>query len=374
MRDMTINLLKKTWVAVALSILMGILVGTVILAATGYNPIEAFNSLTNGIFGRPKYMVQVLIKSTPIILTGLSVAFAFKTGLFNIGAEGQFIVGAITAALVGYHFQFPPVIHFFVVIICAMVASGIWGGAVGFLKAKFGIHEVITSIMLNWVALYLNNYIISLPGFKKPKTEASYEALASSWSVVANTYKTSKEGKDAIMQNPTLADILLKTDLNYGFLIAIIAVIITWYVLNKTTKGFELRAVGQNKDAAEFAGINVRQNVFQAMAISGMIAGLAGALQITGTNPHRITVLAAHEGYGFDGIAVALMAGSNPIGCIFSGLFFGAIKYGGTSLQSDIGAPSEIISIIIGTIVFFIAMSTLFPIIANKLKKKGAAK
>ena len=366
--------LRKPIVAIFLSIILGFIIGAIVFAVSGFNPIEAYTSLITGTMGRPRFIAQVLIRSTPIILTGLSVAFAFKTGLFNIGAEGQYIIGAATAALVGYHLQFPPVIHFFVVIIVAMFFAGCWGGIAGFLKAKFGIHEVITTIMLNWIALYLNNFIINLPAVKKPNTESSFEVLESSRSVILGAYKHSEEGRAALSNNDFLREVILRTDLNYGIIVAIFACILVRFILNKTTTGFELRGVGENKDAAEFAGVNVKKNTFMAMFIAGAIAGLAGALQIVGTHPNRITVLAAHEGFGFDGISVALIAASNPIGCIFSGLFFGILKYGALSIQSDIGAPSETINIVIGTIVFFIAMSSVFIIIADKLEKKADKK
>lgn len=368
------KVLRRPIVAVFFSIILGFIVGAIVFSLSGFSPIEAYSSLISGTIGRPKYIAQVLIRSTPIILTGLSVAFAFKTGLFNIGAEGQYIIGTITAALIGYHLQLPPVIHFFVVIIFAMLFAGIWGGIAGFLKSKFGIHEVITTIMLNWIALYLNNYIISLPAVKKPGAEASYEVLQSTWTVFLNSFKQSPEGREQLLQNSFLTDVILKTDLNLGILVSVIVCIIVKFALDRTTKGFELRSVGENKDAAEFAGINVKKNIFMAMFIAGAIAGLAGALQITGVSPHRISILAAHEGYGFDGISVALIAASNPIACIFSGIFFGALKYGASSIQADIGAPSETINIVIGTIVFFIAMSSVFEIIADKLDKKGGNK
>lgn len=371
MRDRLAALLKRPAAAAVLSVLIGLMVGAIVLAAAGYHPGEAYAALLTGIFSKPKYMVQVLIRSTPLILTGLSVAFAFKTGLFNIGAEGQYIIGSITAAMVGHFIALPPVLHFLFVIACAMLASGLWGGFIGWLKAKLGIHEVITSIMLNWIALYLNNYIITLPAVKKAGSEASKEVLTSSYNMVLGMWKTTPEGRAYLTERPFLLETVLKTDLNYGILIALLAVFIIWFVLRRTTKGYELRAVGLGRDAAEFAGIDVRRSLITSMAIAGALAGLAGAMQITGTMPHRITILAAHEGYGFDGISVALIAGANPIGCIFSGLLFGALKYGSSSIQSKVGAPSEIINITIGAIVFFIAMSSVFSMISERLGKRG---
>lgn len=365
------KLLRNPVTAIALSILIGFIVGAIVLSISGFNPLLAYKAMFKGIFSKPKYIVNTIIKSTPIILTGLSVAFAFKTGLFNIGAEGQYIIGTIVAALVGFKLQLPPVIHFIVIVILAMLAAAIWGGFAGYLKAKFGIHEVITTIMLNWIALYLNNYIIYLPSIKKPEADASYEALQSAWCVVANDYKNSEAGFNALLENDFLRETVLKTDLNYGFLIAVAACIVVWFLLYRTTKGFELRSVGFNMHAAEFAGINVKKNIVHSMAISGAIAGLAGALQIAGVQPHRISILATQQGYGFNGISVALIANNHPLGAIFSGLMFGGLTYGGQSIQADMGAPSEVIDIMMGTIVFFIAMSSIFRIIADRLDKRG---
>lgn len=370
MRKRTIKILRNPIAISVLAILIGLGVGMIILAAAGYNPIEAYGAMLNGIVGKPKYLAQVLIRSTPLIFTGLSVAFAFKTGLFNIGAEGQYLVGAMAAVIVGAKVDLPPGIHFVVVILAAIVASGLWGGFVGLLKAKFGIHEVITCIMMNWIALYLNNYLISTPWLKKPGTEASFEAAESAWSVILNKWKFSEAGTNYMMDKPILLDTLLKTDLNYGFIIAVVVAIILWFVLRKTTTGFELRAVGHSNSASEYAGINVKKNIILSMAIAGALAGLAGALQITGVMPHRITVLAAFEGAGFDGISVALIAASNPLGVILSGLLFGSLKFGSYAIQSKIGAPSEIINIVIGVIVFFVAISRIFVILADRLEAK----
>jgi len=365
------KILRKPVTATLLAILFGFIVGVFVLAIAGYNPIAAFNSLLKGIFSKPKYIATVIIQSTPIILTGLSVAFAFKTGLFNIGSEGQYIVGSITAAVLGYTLHLPAPLHIFVVITAAVMVAAIYGGIVGLLKARFGIHEVITCIMLNWIALYLNNYIINLTFLKKPNANAMYEIQHTAYTTILSNWKTSEAGLAWLKNHPAIQEILLRTDLNIGFIIAVILVIIVTFFLYRTTKGFELRSVGFNKDAAEFAGINVKSNIIQSMIIAGALAGLAGALQVTGVEPHRISSLAAFENNGFNGLSVALIANSSPVGCLFAGLLFGGLLYGGSSIQSEIGAPSEIINIMIGTILFFIALANIFPILANKLKKRG---
>lgn len=337
-----------------LSILLGLLVGAIVLIISGNSPIEAYGAMIEGIIGKPKYIAWTIIKATPYILTGLSIAFAFKTGLFNIGAEGQFIIGALVATVVGYSINLPAIIHIPLTIILAGLAGGLWGSIAGFLKSKFGINEVIATIMLNWIAFYLSNFMVSSSFISVPNSEAS-----------VNIQDSASIGIDWLkgLVGPA-------TSVNWGIIVSIVLVFAIWFILTKTTLGFELRAVGHNKDAAEYAGIDVGKSILKSMAIAGLLAGVAGAIQVMGVT-HNITVLAAQEGYGFDGIAVALIANSNPIGVIFSGLLFGAFKYGGIKMQS-VGAPSEVINIVIGSIVFFIALSNGLRMLYIKMKQKKA--
>lgn len=359
---------KKTYIKNStkmtfLSIIFGLIITGLILSIAGYNPFSVYSVIVKGVFSKPKYISYTIIRATPLILTGLSVAFAFRTGLFNIGAEGQFIVGTIVASLVGYFLKLPFILHPIVVIIIAAIAGGLWGAVAGYLKAKFGIHEVISTIMLNWIALYAHNAVINIPVFLA-RTNKAHPIQNTASIIFMESFKKSESGKDWLMSHPNIRDVL-KTPLNYGFIIAILIVILIWFVLNKTTLGYSLRAVGYNKYAAEYGGINVKKNIVTSMFISGSISAVAGALMIIGVSK-GITTLAAMEGYGFDGIAVALIGGNSPIACIFSGLFFGALKYGGSKIQAKpIGAPTEVINIMIGTIIFFVAM----PRIINLYKR-----
>lgn len=335
-----------------LSVLLGLLVGAIVLIISGNSPIVAYGAMIEGIFGKPKYIAWTIIKATPYILTGLSIAFAFKTGLFNIGAEGQFIIGALVATIVGYSINLPAIIHIPLTMILAGIAGGLWGSIAGFLKSKFGINEVIATIMLNWIAFYLSNFMVANSFISVENSEASVK-IQESASIGIDWLKG--------LVGPA-------TSVNWGIIISIILVLIIWFVLTKTTLGFELRAVGHNKDAAEYAGIDVGKSILKSMAIAGLLAGIAGAIQVMGVT-NNITVLAAQEGYGFDGIAVALIANSNPIGVIFSGLLFGAFKYGGIKMQS-VNCPSEVINIVIGSIVFFIALSNGLRMLYIKMKQK----
>jgi ABC-type uncharacterized transport system permease subunit len=352
------------------SILLGLLAGGVVLAVTGYNPLAAYYVIVKGVISKPKYIAYTLISATPLILTGMSVAFAFRTGLFNIGAEGQFIIGALVAALLGYSLQLPPVIHVIVIIIGAGLASGLWGGISGYLKAKFGVHEVITTIMLNWIAYYLNNFIIALPGIaKEAGVFVTNDIRPTARIDILGVWKVSEEGLAWLIKHPILRD-LLKAPINFGFLFAILIAIAIWFILKKTTLGYKLCAVGFNKNAAEYGGINVKRCIIISMLISGVLAGLAGAFHVLG-NTLKVANLAAMEGFGFDGIAVALIGNTDPFGSVFGGILFGIFKYGGSKIQNELGAPTEIINIIIGTIVFFIAMPKFIKLIFNIKKKNG---
>lgn len=339
-----------------ISIVLGLIVGAIALVLAGEDPIVAYSAMIEGVFGKPKFIAWTIIRSTPLILTGLSIAFAFKTGLFNIGAEGQFIVGALVATMVGSGIELPAIIHIPLTLLVAALAGAIWGGFAGWLKSKFGINEVIATIMLNWIAFYLSNFMIKSTWLARPNSEASI-----------SIHDSASIGIDWLtgLVGPA-------TKVNWGIVISIILVLIIAFVLFKTTLGFELRGVGYNKFGAEYGGINVSSSIFKSMAIAGLLAGVAGAIQVMGVS-NNITILAAQEGYGFDGIAVALIANSNPIGVIFSGLLFGAFKYGGTKMQA-VGAPSEVVNIVIGSIVYFIALSSVLRMLYVKMrdkKKKG---
>lgn len=353
---------------------MGFAVAAVILAFAGFNPLETFGTLLYGTLGKPKYITNVIIKATPILLTGVAVAFAFQTGLFNIGAEGQYILGTICATIVGVTCDFPAPIEIPLVILSGAAGGALLGAFIGYLKAHFGIHEVITSIMCNWIMLYLCNFVVSSDAFHKENSATALQIHTSGYTMILPEWKLSEEGIEYLLSNPLLKDILLKTDLNVGFIIAVIVAVLAGILLARTKIGYELRAVGYNKDAARFCGIEVEKSIVLCMVISGAICGLAGALTITGISPHTISTLAAQEGYGFNGLSVAFIAGCSTVGCIPSSLLFAALIYGGMTVQQMLGVPSEIISIMIGTIVFFTALPAMGPKIADWLERRKANK
>lgn len=350
------------------SILLGLVFGAVILSLSGYDSFQAYGIILQGMFGNPKYISYIFIRSTPLILTALSIAFAFKTGLFNIGAEGQFIIGSLTAAAAGYFLHIPAVFHIPLVLLSAAVAAALWGGLAGFFKARFGVNEVISTIMLNWIAFYLMNFIVYLPGFQKPASEVSYSIQPTASIRILDGWKQSENGRMWLQSHPFWND-LFKTPLNWGILLTLIIALILWFILKYTTLGYRLKAVGFNSEAAHYGGIDVKKSTIISMAIAGAVSGTAGAVQVMGVS-HNVALLAAMEGYGFDGIAVALIGNSHPAGCVISGLFFGGLKYGGQKIQPLLGAPSEIVNIVIGIIIFFIAMPQLVRILLNFLVKK----
>lgn len=363
------SFLRKPIASSLLAILAGFIVAMIVLAFAGYNPFEAIAYLFYGMFGRPKYISNVIIKSTPLILTGLSVAFAYKLGLFNIGVEGQFIMGALAANVTGYFVNLPWFLEIPLILIAGFLAGALYGGIAGWLKAKYDINEVIIGIMLNWIALYFSNYIVNVSGFHKPDTYGSYPINQSGYTTFFESWKTSEEARSFFINHPFIGDIL-RTDINFGFIIALIVSFLVAWFLFKTTKGYELRAVGLSQTAAEFAGIDVRKTVLQTMLLAGGLAGLAAATNIMGVFPHNISTLAAFESYGLNGMCVAFIAGGSPVGCILAGLLYGGLLYGGQSLSFYVGAPSEIINIMIGTIVFFIGLEGLVNMMIDNRQKK----
>ena len=349
------NILSSNAFYTLISIVIGFVVGAILLSIAKINPLDAYKQLFNGVFGKPKFMVWCLIYAAPLIFTGLSVAFSFKTGVFNIGAEGQFVVGSLTACVLGILVKAPAIIHVPLCFIGAALAGGIWGAIVGVLKIKKGVNEVLSYIMFNWIAFYLSNFVVNLGIIHKDGGGEATKDIAATARILAPKSIIAATGASAA---------------NYGFILAIIFAVIVWFIINRTTLGFKLRAVGFSNTAAQYAGIDTGKSFLTAMAFSGALAGIGGAVQLMGMSG-RISQFSGQEGYGFQGITVALIASSNPIACIFAGIFYGAMKYGGGKL-SLVNAPAEVVDIIMGIIILFIAISSLFKNIFLNHGKKGA--
>jgi general nucleoside transport system permease protein len=334
-----------------IAVILGLISGAIIMLISGYNPIAGYNALWYGIFGESYYIGETIRQLTPYILSGLAVAFAYRTGLFNIGVEGQVIVGWLAAVWVGVSFELPAIIHLPLAMIVAGLAGAIWGFVPGFLKARFKVHEVIVSIMMNYVALHVTNYLIR-------------EVITD------NSDKTDKILPSASLRSEFFENITDYSRMHYGIFIAIIAAFIMWFLLEKTTKGFELRAVGFNHDAAHYSGMNVNRSIILSMVISGAFAGFAGAMEGLGTFEY-VSVKGGFTGIGFDGIAVALIGGNAALGIIFSAALFGGLKVGALNMPSEAGVPNELVEIIIALIIFFVASSYFIRWILFRFKKEG---
>ena len=354
-----------------ISIAVGLLVGFIILLLS--NPSEAVHGfeiiLKGGFSTGAKGMGQVLYFATPLILTGLSVGFAFKTGLFNIGAAGQFIMGAFAAVYIGVKWTFLPApLHWIVALIGAAVIGGLWALIPGLLKAYLNVHEVIATIMMNYIGMYMANYLIKL---------FIYDSKKGLSLNVAETCVLPKGGLDYIFFNPLGSGKDFST-VNCGIWIAIAMAIVMYIILNKTTFGYELKACGFNPHASKYAGINDKRNIVLSMVIAGALAGLGGGLlYLSGANGRHIKVVDVLAAEGFNGIPVALLGLSNPIGIIFSAIFISYITQGGNYLQTLDFVP-EIIDIIIAFIIYFSAFSlifrTLLPRFIKHRKDKKEAK
>lgn len=355
------------------AILIGLLFGFIILLVS--NPSQAVDGLIiifkGGFSTGGKGMGQVLYFATPLILTGLSVGFAFKTGLFNIGASGQFIMGAFAAIYIGVKWTFLPApMHWIVALLAAALVGGLWALIPGLMKAYLNVHEVISTIMMNYIGMYMANFLVKLTVYDSMKAQSLN---------VANTCVLPKMGLDHIFYNNLGGGKDLST-INAGIYIAIIVAIIMYVLLNKTTFGYELKACGYNSDACKYAGINEKRNIVLSMVISGALAGLGGGLlYLSGANGRHIEVVDILASEGFNGIPVALLGLSNPIGIIFSAIFISYITLGGDYLQRLDYAP-EIIEIIIACIIYFSAFSLILRKIIPSLikhkaeKKKGGEK
>lgn len=294
---------------------------------------------------------ETLVTATPLILTGLSVALAFKSGLFNIGAQGQFIFGAIGASYIGFRFDLPAGVHIAAAALAGIFLAAIWGGLVGFLKAKTGAHEVILTIMLNYIAGYFILWLLKTTAFLRP---GRIDPLAPE---IAESARL-----------PLLAGENFR--IHAGIFIALAAAFFVWWLLAKTTIGYKFRAVGANSQAARTAGISVPFVITGTMVICGALAGLGGAVHVLGTEYALNAEIAGT--FGFDAITVALLGRAQPLGTVFAALLFGALHTGGRMMQSNTGVPLDIVVVTQGLIVLFIA-APMFIRYIFRLKKLSAS-
>ncbi|TDT50741.1 ABC transporter permease [Fonticella tunisiensis] len=306
-----------------------------------------FKAIWNGSFGSKDSLIETFVYVTPLLFTGLANAVAFKTGLFNIGVEGQFTIGVLITAILGLISGLPAIVHIPLIIVGGILAGAIWGGIPGYLKAKVGTNEVVNTIMMNFIAMYLSNYIVMGP-LNKPGVASTPEIRPSAmlWRFLGENNR-------------------LNTGLFIGLLLIALVYILFW----KTTIGYEIRAVGLNPYAAEYGGISIKKNMILAMVISGGIAGLGGAIYVSGIQ-HNAMELTGFIGYGFDGIAVALLAKSHPVGVLFASILFGALNSSAISLQL-VNIPKQIVFLIQAIIIIFVAADYIYKWIGEKRKKEA---
>jgi len=324
----------RVWRSVSVpvaAVLLALIIGAIILVVSGASPVDAYAALVKGSFGGTRELSRTLEKTTPLIFSGLAVAFAFKAGLFNIGAQGQLLFGAITAAWLGFALTgLPAVIHAPLALLGGCLAGGLYGAIPGALKTYTGAHEVITTIMLNYVAINLTDFLADGP-LKD----------TSPGNIVART--------PAILSTASLPDL---GPVPVGFVIALLMALLAWWLLWHTTIGYEIRTVGLNPSAANYAGMKVAFTVTLTMALSGLLAGLGGAIETLG-------VVGRYQpgfnvGLGFDGITIALLGKTHPFGVIPAALLVGAMRAGSSQMQFSADVAAEIIDVILAVLLFFV--------------------
>ncbi|MFC7679048.1 ABC transporter permease [Paenibacillus sp. GCM10028914] len=344
----------KNSVKSLIAVLLGLVAGALLMVLTGHNPVEGFKYLFQGGLKNPERIGNTLATSTPLILTGLSVAFAFRTGLFNIGVAGQMLFGGFCATAIGLTVDLPKGLLLPLMILVGFIGGALWAVIPGLLKARYNVHEVVSTIMMNWIAYWTIYYIVPAY-FKGESLETESRQLP----------------PEAMLHQQWLSDLFQGSYVNLGFFIAVVAVIVVAFLINKTTLGYELKAVGFNRHAAEYAGIGVKRSIVLSMFISGGIAGLAGVAQYAGNaSSLQIGILPSQ---GFDGIAVALLGANTPVGVFLSALFFGILYSGRGFMNAMTEVPPEIADSIIAIIIYFAATSILIERVIRKLKLRRAA-
>jgi general nucleoside transport system permease protein len=338
--------LKDLFTAFA-AVVLGLLAGAVLMLAIGANPLEGFSYLFRGGLMNIERVGNTLATATTLTLTGLAMAFAFRTGLFSIGASGQMLMGGLAATVIGLTLKLPKWEMLTLILLAAMVAGSIWGFIPGYLKARFNVHEVVSTIMLNWIAYWVVYYTI--PAYFKANLET----------------ESARIPDFASLKVPWLTEIFKGSFINLGVFVALACAVITAIVLNKSVLGYELKAVGYSRTAAEFAGINVAKNMALSLGISGALAGLAGATFYVGYAVNmQVGVMPSQ---GMDAIAVALLGANSPLGVVLAALFFGVLHSGKGFMNAMTGIPPEIGDTIIAIIIYFAATSVLFTRLYNGL-------
>ncbi|MCW6653398.1 ABC transporter permease [Aerococcaceae bacterium NML210727] len=319
-----------------LTVVIGMLFGALVMVLFNYDAVAGYKALWVGAFGTPFAIGQTLRAATPLIFTGLGFAVAYTAGFFNIGLAGQALWGWLVSVWIGISMpEAPAVVVLPLAIIGGMLAGALWAAIAGFLKAYFDTSEVIVTIMLNYVAIYVSDYLIR--------------------NVITNRLDaTPFVGENASLRVKWLTDLTKGSTLHTGLFLAVVVVVLVYIILTRTTLGFELKAVGLNKYAARYAGMNAKRNIIMAMVLSGGLAGLGGVMNGLGEFRNIFLMNGAAPAIGFDGMAVALLGSNNPIGILLSSVLFGALKTGGNLMPLAAKVPGEIVNIVIASIIFFV--------------------
>ncbi|MFV0464592.1 MAG: ABC transporter permease [Lachnospiraceae bacterium] len=314
-----------------LSIILAFLIGAIVIKFVGESPLTVYKAMASGAFGTKYALAGTLTKTITMIFVGLSYGFAYKCGLVNIGIEGQLYMGGLASALVGIYIELPSIIHIPLCILAGFLAGAVWGGIVGFLKVRFNASEMITTVMMNYIAIYFVAFMVNGP----IKEEAG-------------TYPQS----EAILPSAELPNLVPKTQLSIGLILALIAIAIYIIYWKWSVLGFKMNMVGTSSKVAEYAGIPVKKMVTLSMFISGGLGGLAGSMEVLGVQHKIMDGLSA--GYGFDGIAVSLLGGNNGIGILVSSFLFGALRTGGNAIQMFTKLPNAVIYILQALVILFV--------------------
>lgn len=334
-----------------LSIVIGLVFGAIIMLVFGYNPIEGYKALLTGALGNPFNIGQTIRAATPLIFTGLGFAVAYTAGFFNIGLAGQALAGWLVSVWIGISLpDSPSWLVLPLAILGGTIAGALWAGIAGVLKAFFDTSEVIVTIMLNYVAIYISDHII--------RNVITDRADA-----------TPFIGENASLRLQWLTDLTNGSTIHGGIFLALIFAVLVSILLQRTTVGFELRSVGFNKHAANYAGMNAKRNIILAMLLSGGLAGLGGVMNGLGEFRNVFLTNGVAPAIGFDGLAVALLGGLNPIGIIFASLLFGGLKTGGTIMPLMAGVPSEIVDIATAAIIFFVGANYVITYFMDRREK-----
>lgn len=321
-----------------LTILVALLVGGIIMQLSGKDALNAYSVLFNSAFGTQRAIANTLLTATPLIFTGLATLIAFRAGIFNVGVEGSLYVGAFAAAWVGFTFTGLPAL--LLIGLCfsgGALVGGLWGLIPGYLKARLRVDEIVTTIMLNYVAILFTDYLVTGPFFVPGMANAMSAEVA------------------AQAQLPRLVE---RSQLNASFLIALVAVIVVAWLLRRTTLGFEVKSIGTNLLFARWMGMPVARTILLVMFISGLLGGLAGAGQVLGV--HYRFVGGFSRGLGFDGIVVALLGRNSPLGALLAALFLGALRNGSSTMEMFTQIPRDLIDIVIALVIFFVAVEISF--------------